>query len=431
MKIKTILTVLAVLLVITSPYLFCEEIDYPKLFQTIKNSLSPIDVENEKAQVIEDSQEFASIFENGFNSFNVLAPYTQMKEDLKSVIKALANFKFTLRSATSTDIYQNAAPATVLVFSPEVGIGSGFVVNRQGGLAVTNFHVTSGLKNVLVAFYDKNIQDPSKLKFYSASVIRYSAKKDIAVLKIISPPKYINTLSFESAKRMNVGGGVHTIGHPLSLIWTYSHGLITAIRNKFRFGEEEIADVIQIDASISPGNSGGPLLNDLGNVVGMVTFSSSSQYAQNLNFAISSKEIESVLSSRKNEDTSASKALKKLYGMQLFSYSDVLMECNQYGVDEDGDGYYDYISLINTKTKKEAFRYVQGFEYEIEQGQKQAINILFMDITEDGIMDVLFLDFDLDDNFDSIVADIDGDEQPDIMGVDAEGKGQITKAWIL
>lgn len=54
-----------------------------------------------------------------------------MKEDLKSVISALANFKFTLRSATSTSIYQKAAPGTVLVVAPEIGIGSRFVIDRQ------------------------------------------------------------------------------------------------------------------------------------------------------------------------------------------------------------------------------------------------------------------------------------------------------------
>lgn len=71
MKTKTTLAFLVVLIFLISPYLLSNEIDYSKLFQTIKNSLSPIDVESEKAQVIEDSQEFANIFENGFNSFNV------------------------------------------------------------------------------------------------------------------------------------------------------------------------------------------------------------------------------------------------------------------------------------------------------------------------------------------------------------------------
>lgn len=100
-------------------------------------------------------------------------------------------------------------------------------------------------------------------------------------------------------------------------------------------------------------------------------------------------------------------------------------------LEEDGDGEYDYISLINSKTKKEEFRYIKNVEIEIELGKSQFVNILAMDITQDGIMDILFFDYDLDNIFDAVAADINSDGMPDIIGVDVEGKGQITQAWIL
>lgn len=431
MKTKIISTVLISLFIFTNSYLMGNDRDYSKLFHVIMNSISHLEISEEKTELIKDSNDLTIVLENGLTSFNVLAPYTKMEKDIKAIIKNLSNYKFTLRSARSTEIYNNAVKSTVLIVAPEIGSGAGFVIDESKGLVVTNFHVTRGLKNVLVAFYNKNIQDPSNLNFYPASVIRYSAKKDISILKISSLPNNIQELNWGKSKELNVGGKVHTIGHPLSLTWTYSHGLITAIRKKFRFGEEERANVIQMDVSISPGNSGGPLLNDNGKVVGVVTFSSSSKYAQNLNFAISSQEIKRILSLKKNEETTVSLALKKLYGTKLFSLEDVLRECNAYRVDEDEDGKYDYISLINSETKNEEFRYIKDVEIEINPGEKQNINVLAMDITQDETMDILFFDFDSDKKFDAIAADTNLDGKPDIIGMDTEGGGQITRAWIL
>jgi hypothetical protein len=89
-----------------------EEIDYQRLFRNVKNILVPIDLDRGNAKLLEDNQELAGIFENGINSFNVLAPYARMGDDLKNKISALTNFKFTLRSPSSTQIYQNAVPGT-------------------------------------------------------------------------------------------------------------------------------------------------------------------------------------------------------------------------------------------------------------------------------------------------------------------------------
>jgi len=147
--------------------------------------------------------------------------------------------------------------------------------------------------------------------------------------------------------------------------------------------------------------------------------------------AISSEDISDVIRARENEETSVSKTLKELYGLELFSLGDILNRCRAYRVDENKDGIYDYISLINSKTKKEEFRLIKNFKIELEPGNEQSVTVLFMDITEDGEMDVSLIDYDLDNRFDVVMVDIDFDGEPDIIGIDSEGKGVITEAWIL
>jgi hypothetical protein len=207
--------------------------------------------------------------------------------------------------------------------------------------------------------------------------------------------------------------------------------MVTALRNKFQFGDEKVADVIQIDASISPGNSGGPLINEVGNVVGIVTFSNVGEHAQNLNFAVTAKETKEFLSLAKNEDTTVSETLNKMIGKELYSVSDYMNYYNAFRVDQDKDGKTDYISLVDKKTKKEVYRFAKEVELEIEPGKKQKVNMLVYDIDEDEIWDVLFIDSDHNGTFELVFVDLNSDGEPDIVGADPENKGLITQAWIV
>ncbi|MFQ6084313.1 MAG: S1C family serine protease, partial [Candidatus Aminicenantia bacterium] len=370
MKKKIFLIVLFLCIIGITTYLSSDNIDYIKFYSTLKNLTNPDKVEGGSSELMENYGELVNQLEHGFSVFNIFAPYTGMEKDWKTSLQSLNTYKLRLRSYKSTQIYKRAVPATVLIVAPDGRSGAGFIIDAQRRLIATNFHVTGGMKKLFVAFYNEKIQDPSKLKFYPASLIKYSAIKDIAILKLLFWVPNLKELAFEEIKNPTVGEDVHTIGHPLQLTWTYSKGMITALRNNFQFGEEEKANVIQIDASISPGNSGGPLLNDTGKVIGMATFSFSAIYAQNLNFAISNEDIKYVLALNKNEDTSKSRILKELYGKKLFSLESIRYAYIPYKIDADGDGKVDYISFQDPKTKKEEFRFLQRVEIEIEPGKK-------------------------------------------------------------
>ena len=405
-----------------------QERDYGRLFRSIKQYTAPADYSRVWAQQVEADEEIRGILENGLGTSNLFSPYISGKKDLKELVGELSTYRFTLRSAKSSEIYQKAVYATALIVAPDIGSGSGFMVDKQRGLIVTNFHVTGGLKDLLVAFYDENIQDPEKMKFFPASVIRYNAKKDIAILKLRSVPPSAQQLYVETMIKLKVGETVHTIGHPMSLTWTYSSGLVTAIRNSFQFGREERADVIQIDANISPGNSGGPLMDEAGNVIGMVTFSSGEEGAQNLNFAISGKEVSGVLGSQANVDTQVTTVVGKLKGIPIITVSMLLEECSPFLIDEDNDGKADYTSFRDKKSQKETWRYWKRIEVEIEPGNKAKANVL---CTVDTAIQMAMYDFNLDGKFEIVLIDLDGDSEPDIVGADLEGKGVITVVRIL
>jgi S1-C subfamily serine protease len=412
--------------------LYGQEQDYNRLFHSLKSFTGPVDLSKAHAQPIESNAEIKSVLENGLNSANLFAPYAKEGKDLKSIVRELSNFHFALRrGGKSVEIYQKAVHSTVLIVAPDIGCGAGYVIDGDRGLIITNYHVTSGLKNLLVAFYDENVQDPEKMKFIPATVIKYSAKRDVAVLRLSMIPSGLQPINFEESERPAVGETVHTIGHPLSLTWTYSSGTITALRNQFQFGEEQVADVIQIDASISPGNSGGPLIDDSGNLIGMITFYSGAQHAQNLNFALSTRDIKAVLSSPGNEDTSKSTALQKLVGLGLPSLDEIWSSYKAYQVESEGNGQPGYISLRNQQTGKEVCRYCKGIEIELEPGKKTTANMLGMDIANRGAMDLIMIDVNSDNRFELVLLDINQDGKPDIIGVDTEGKGIVTEAWIL
>ncbi|MCH2176103.1 MAG: trypsin-like peptidase domain-containing protein [Lentisphaeria bacterium] len=144
------------------------------------------------------------------------------------------------------------------------GTGSGFVWDSKGHI-VTNYHVVSNGDGLLIHFKD----DP---KSYEAKLIGASPRKDIAVLKLVNPPKNINPVEIGKSSQLIVGMKAVAIGNPFGLDYTMTTGIISALgRSIDGVGGVEIRDVIQTDASINPGNSGGPLLNSAGELIGMNT----------------------------------------------------------------------------------------------------------------------------------------------------------------
>ena len=140
-------------------------------------------------------------------------------------------------------------------------LGSGFVVDAEQGIVVTNNHVIADADEIEV-----NFSDGSKLK---AELIGTDTKTDIAVLKVDPKLKKLKAVKFGDSDKMRIGDWVMAIGNPFGLGGTVTVGIISARNRDIDAGPYD--DFIQTDAAINRGNSGGPLFNMNGEVVGINT----------------------------------------------------------------------------------------------------------------------------------------------------------------
>ena len=138
-------------------------------------------------------------------------------------------------------------------------LGSGFVIDPEG-IIVTNNHVIEGADDIEV-----NFADGSKLK---AELVGADSKTDLAVLKV-NPPKPLKAVPFGDSEAMRIGDWVMAIGNPFGLGGSVSIGIISARGRDIQSGPYD--NFIQTDAAINRGNSGGPLFNMKGEVIGINT----------------------------------------------------------------------------------------------------------------------------------------------------------------
>jgi S1-C subfamily serine protease len=169
---------------------------------------------------------------------------------------------------------------------PQQGQGSGFILDKQG-LILTNNHVIDNAQRVEVTLSDKHK--------YKATVLTVDKNHDLALLKIDAPNLVPATLS--DSRNLAVGQRVYAIGNPFGLSGTMTRGIISAIRSIRGPQGNPIEDAIQTDASVNPGNSGGPLLNSRGEVIGITTMiaSNGADQSSGIGFAIPINTAKAVL----------------------------------------------------------------------------------------------------------------------------------------
>jgi S1-C subfamily serine protease len=143
------------------------------------------------------------------------------------------------------------------------GSGSGFVVDKAGHI-LTNFHVVENADSVRVTLFDGSR--------HNAQVIGADAANDVAVLHIGAPAEKLVPVAFGDSSRVMVGQKILALGNPFGLERTLTSGIVSSLERslKARNGRT-IKGIIQTDAAVNPGNSGGPLLNTHGEVIGMNT----------------------------------------------------------------------------------------------------------------------------------------------------------------
>jgi S1-C subfamily serine protease len=146
---------------------------------------------------------------------------------------------------------------------PQEGTGSGFVYDKAGHI-ITNFHVIEGAEELDVTLADGTM--------VPAQVIGADPYNDLAVIKIDVSPEKLHPVELGTSADLRVGQRTIAIGNPFGLERTLTTGVISSLGRVIeRENDRPLAQVIQTDAAINPGNSGGPLLNSLGQVIGVNT----------------------------------------------------------------------------------------------------------------------------------------------------------------
>lgn len=193
-----------------------------------------------------------------------------MDEIDESIAQAMASA--TPPSAYSTQVYQVILPSLVFIKTQSeeadetegVGVGSGVVINDQGDI-LTALHVVADAAEIEITFADG-----------SESIAEITAAEpdmDIAVLHPRQPPELIVPAVLGNPNSMRVGDETYAVGNPLGLAGSMSAGVISGFDRSLPTNEDgrQFEGLIQFDAAVNPGNSGGPLLNRGGQVIGIVT----------------------------------------------------------------------------------------------------------------------------------------------------------------
>lgn len=143
------------------------------------------------------------------------------------------------------------------------GIGSGVIIDAEGGYVLTNAHVIAGAQEIRVFLKDG--------RDFMAEVVGASPFHDLAVLRI--PAENLQAAEMANVNELRVGQSVIAIGNPLGLDYTVTQGVISALNRTLHIddGTPPLENLIQTDAAINPGNSGGPLIDMQGRVVGINT----------------------------------------------------------------------------------------------------------------------------------------------------------------
>jgi S1-C subfamily serine protease len=198
------------------------------------------------------------------------------------------------------DIYRRNSPAVVQITTTlggaqpglggsEQALGSGFVIDKDGHI-VTNYHVVEGANSIEVSFSNKDT--------LSAKIVGVDPTTDLAVLKVDASALALTPISLGNSDNVQVGDAVVAIGNPFGLERTVTAGIVSALqRNVTAPNGATIDHVIQTDAPINSGNSGGPLFDAEGDVIGVNSQIQTAGGSGNvgIGFAVPSNTVSSVV----------------------------------------------------------------------------------------------------------------------------------------
>ena len=318
---------------------------------------------------------------------------------------------------SAKEIYNNHSKSVFFILNPEGdgSVGTGFLVDKSG-LVLSNWHVTNGATNIFVwTLPDEGALGMNilleKIDPYFGQVVAENKNEDLALIKVNGLPTDIKPVQLGTNKEVEVGDSVYAIGHPKSLPWSFSYGMVSQIRHNHKWTyvdkSEHEATVIQMQTPISTGNSGGPLFTSEGRVVGVNTLMHGE--GQNLNFAVAVDHVRQFIKDNPNvkKINSVGAAIKKKYPKaktQDYNKNGVL---DTWYVDDNKNGKIDTAFIDDDE---------DGF-----------IEGTLIDKNENGVWELTILDTDKDGKANEAYIDEDEDKKADVRAYDYDQDGKWDK----
>ena len=197
----------------------------------------------------------------------------QTQQDLETQAEQLDDIK-----SSVSDDFSNVIEDTidgVVTIKTDISQGSGFIISNDG-YVITNYHVIDGANSMSIIPYQDSLK--------AVTIIGANIGKDVALLKILGDYDY---LELENSNNIDVGEKVIAMGNPYGLSFSVTEGIVSALDRPGPAGNDVY---IQTDVPLNPGNSGGPLVNKAGKVIGINNFKLSGD-AEGLGFALESNEV--------------------------------------------------------------------------------------------------------------------------------------------
>ena len=180
-----------------------------------------------------------------------------INEIYRASAPAVVHIETTTRTQQPSDFFGNPFGTT----ETQRALGSGFVIDKAGHI-VTNYHVVRGANTIQVSF--------SNNERFKAKLVGVDPSTDVAVLRVEVKSRALKSLPLGNSESVRVGDQVIAIGNPFGLDRSVTSGIVSAVQRRIEAPNQlSISHVIQTDAALNHGNSGGPLLNAQGQVIGV------------------------------------------------------------------------------------------------------------------------------------------------------------------